>query len=155
MNDRLRADILAYLAEHHVMTLGTSAEGAPWTAAVFYASDGLTLYFFSDPKSRHCANLKHNPAASAAIHRNYEDWRAIRGLQMEGRVEELPALEIPAAMNVYASKFPFVKEFLTPQGLFQIGGKMIGAKFYKFVPARVYLLDNSKGFSHREEFVVS
>lgn len=136
------------------MTLGTAAGDAPWTAAVFYASDDLRLYFFSDPKSRHCANIRQNPAASAAIHRNYNDWREIRGLQMEGRVEELPALEIPAAMNVYVGKFPFVKEFLTPQGLFQIGGRMIGARFYKFAPARVFLLDNSRGFGHREEFVV-
>jgi hypothetical protein len=52
------------------------------------------------------------------------------------------------------AKFPFVKDFLTPEGLFRIGGRMIGARFYKLAPSRVFLLDNSKGFRHREEFVI-
>ena len=67
-SDRLRADIVNYLKAHHVMTLATSAEDAPWAVGVFYASHDFTIYFLSDPESRHCANVKRNPAASAAIH---------------------------------------------------------------------------------------
>lgn len=136
------------------MTLGTCAEDLPWSAAVYYASDDLRLYFFSDPNSRHCANLRRNPAVSAAIHENWKDYRDIRGLQLEGRVEALPVTDLPAALNVYVGKFPFVKDFLTPEGWFRIGGKVVGARFYRLLPSRLYLLDNRKGFSHREEYVV-
>ncbi len=155
VDDRLRADIIGYLKAHRVMTLATSAGDAPWAAGVFYVSHEFTIYFFSDPESRHCANIRRNPAASAAIHENYSDWREIRGLQIEGRVEEVPAAEIPEMMSAYVAKFPFVRDLVTPEGLFRIGGKMIDARFYKLVPSRFVLLDNSKGFSHREECVVS
>jgi uncharacterized protein YhbP (UPF0306 family) len=155
VDDGLRANIIGYLKAHRVMTLATSAGDAPWAAGVFYVSHDFTMYFFSDPKSRHCANVRRNPAASAAIHENYADWREIRGLQIEGRVEEVSAAEMPAMMGAYVAKFPFVRDLLTPEGLFRIGGKAIDARFYKLMPSRCVLLDNGKGFSHREEFVVS
>jgi len=155
LDDGLRANIIGYLKAHRVMTLATSAGDVPWAAGVFYVSHDFTIYFFSDPKSRHCANVTRNPAASAAIHENYTDWREIRGLQIEGRVEEVSVVEIPAMMSAYVAKFPFVRDLLTPDGLFRVGGKMIDARFYKLMPSRCVLLDNSKGFGHREEFVVS
>jgi hypothetical protein len=76
-------------------------------------------------------------------------------LQIEGRVEEVSVAEIPAMMSAYVAKFSFVRDLLTPEGLFRVGGKMIDARFYNLLPSRFVLLDNSKGFSHREEFVVS
>ena len=155
MDDGLRTDIIGYLKAHRVMTLATSAGDAPWAAAVFYVSRDFAIYFFSDPKSRHCANVRRNPAASAAIHENYADWREIRGLQIEGTVEEVPAAEIPAMMSAYVAKFPFVRDLLTPEGLFRVGGKMIDVRFYTLVPSRCVLIDNRKGFGHREELVVS
>jgi len=155
VDDGLRANIIAYLKAHRVMTLATSAEDAPWAAGVFYASHDFAIYFFSDPKSRHCANIRRNPRASAAIHENYADWREIRGLQIEGSVGEVSPAEIPAMMSAYVAKFPFVRDLLTPEGLFRIGGKMIDARFYKLTPSRCVLLDNRQGFGHREELVVS
>ena len=155
LDDGLRANIIRYLKAHRVMTLATSAGDAPWAAGVFYVSHDFTVYFFSDPKSRHCVNVRRNPAASAAIHENYADWREIRGLQIEGRVEEVSVVEIPAMMSAYVAKFPFVRDLLTPEGLFRVGGKMIDARFYKLMPSRCVLLDNSKGFGHREELVVA
>ena len=154
MDDGLRANIISYLKAHRVMTLAKSAGDAPWAAGVFYVSRDFTIYFFSDPKSRHCANVMRNPAASAAIHENYADWHEIRGLQIEGRVEEVSVVEIPAMMSAYVAKFPFVRDLLTPEGRFRVGGKVIEARFYKLMPSRCVLLDNSKGFGHREEFVV-
>jgi len=44
---------------------------------------------------------------------------------------------------------------LTPEGLFRVGGRRIDARFYKLVPLRCVLIDNRKGFGHREELVVS
>jgi uncharacterized protein YhbP (UPF0306 family) len=39
----LREKVLAFLGEHHVMTLSTAGPQGPWAAAVFYAHDNLRL----------------------------------------------------------------------------------------------------------------
>jgi len=157
---RLRRDILDYLAAHNVMTIASCDGNVPWAAAVFYASDDasdeLDLYFFSNPKSRHGGNMAANSIVSAAIHEDYSDWRAIRGLQIEGRAERLRSLRLQARFwEVYLGKFPFVKQFFAGAG--QEGGiagllqaKLTGVRLYRIVPRTVYYIDNSRGFGHRE-----
>ncbi|MFQ5828753.1 MAG: pyridoxamine 5'-phosphate oxidase family protein [Candidatus Methylomirabilia bacterium] len=154
MREGLREEIVQYIKSHHVMTLATTAHGRPWAAAVFYASKDLTLLFVSEPDSRHCMDLRECRTVSAAIHENYENWREIRGLQLEGTAEPVPTRELASALAVYLAKFPFVKEFLTPQGLFRVAGRTLGARFYRLSPFRLLLLDNRKAFGHREELVV-
>lgn len=155
MRAGLREEIVRYLASHHVATLATAGAGRPWAAAVFYASRDLTLYFVSDPASRHCRNLHDHPTAAVAIHENYDDWRQIQGVQLEGTVDAVPANELPGALRAYSAKFPFVKEMLTPQGLFRVRGRTLTARFYRLSPMRILLLDNRRGFGHREELSVS
>lgn len=154
LDDAQRKALVSYLKEHHVVTLATAVGGQPWAAALFYASQDLTIYFLSDPESRHCANIQQNPVVSAAIHQNYLDWREIRGLQLEGVVEEVPTREVPVAMEVYLSRFPFVRELATPEGLFRVAGRVMSAKVFRLLPSRLLLLDNRKGFGYREEFIV-
>jgi len=67
MADDLKQQILNYMESHNTMTLGTCGENVPWAATVFYASDGLDLYFFSDPQSRHCQNLEGNSKVAVTI----------------------------------------------------------------------------------------
>ena len=155
-SDHLRRDILDYLQTHNVMTIASCDQNVPWAAAVFYASDELELYFFSNPKSRHGVNMAANAVVSAAIHEDYQDWRAIRGIQLEGRAERLRSLKLQARFwEVYLKKFPFVKQFFHVGG--QAGGlrdllqaKVSGIRLYRIVPETVYYIDNSRGFGHRE-----
>ena len=152
----LRRDILDYLATHNVMTIASCDRNVPWAAAVFYASDEFDLYFFSNPKSRHGVNMAANSLVSAAIHEDYSDWRAIQGIQLEGRAERLRSLKLQARFwEVYLRKFPFVKQFFSLGG--QAGGigdllkrKLAGVRLYRIVPHAVYFIDNSKGFGHRD-----
>ena len=152
----LRHSILGYLAAHNVMTIASCDRNVPWAAAVFYASDEFDLYFFSNPKSRHGVNMAANAVVSAAIHEDYSDWRAIRGIQLEGRAERLRSLRLRARFwEVYLRKFPFVKQFFSLGG--QAGSiadilqaKLAGVRLYRIVPHAVYFIDNSKGFGHRE-----
>ena len=154
--DRLRQSLLAYLQTHNVMTIASCDQNIPWAAAVFYASDEFDLYFFSNPKSRHGVNMAANAVVSAAIHEDYHDWRAIRGIQLEGWAERLRSLKLQARFwEVYLKKFPFVKQFF-PAGQ-QAGGlrdmlqaKLTGIRLYRIVPHTVYYIDNSRGFGHRE-----
>ena len=155
--NQLRRDILDYLAAHNVMTIASCDRNVPWAAAVFYASDEFDLYFFSNPKSRHGGNMEANSIVSAAIHEDYSDWRAIRGIQLEGRAERLRSLKLQARFwEVYLGKFPFVKQF------FQGGSardmlktKLTGVRLYRIVPRTLYYIDNSRGFGHRERLDLS
>ena len=160
-SETIRREILDYLATHHVMTIASCDQNVPWAAAVFYASDEFELYFFSNPKSRHGMNIAANSRVSAAIHEDYSDWRAIRGIQLEGRAERLRSVKLQARFwEVYLKKFPFVKQFFPARG--QAGGmgelvkgKLDGVRLYRILPHAVYFIDNSKGFGHREKLDLS
>jgi len=155
MSDELRAEVMAYLSERHSLTLATNGPGGPWAAGLYFASDGLTLYFLSDPASRHCQDIVANPRVAVAIHEDYKDWREIRGIQLEGTAEPVTAAADRAqAWEVYLAKFPFVRQFRVGDAL-EIMGRAIRAQFYRVVPSRMFYLDNRRGFSHREELVVS
>lgn len=131
---------LAYLAAHNVMTLATAST---WAAAVFYASEGFTLYFVSSPKSRHAQDLARDPRAAAAIHEDYRDWRTIQGIQLSGSVEELEADARHAALACYARKFRFLEnEPMLQQAL----GK---AACYRLVADELHFIDNAAGFGAR------
>ena len=154
----LRRSILEYLETHNVMTIASCVKDVPWAAAVFYASDGLDLYFFSKPRSRHGVNMAANAEVSAAIHEDYNNWREIRGIQLEGRAERLRGLKMQARFwKVYTKKFPFVKEFFREGSKREMGEmreavqrKLAGIRLYRIVPLAVWYLDNSRGFGHRE-----
>jgi len=151
-SEQLHREILAYLETHHVMTIASCKGDAPWAAAVFYASDGLDLYFFSNPRSRHGLNMAANAAVSAAIHEDYSDWRAIQGIQLEGRAERLRSLQLQARFwEVYLKKFPFVSQFFQGGSLrAAVSSKVSGIRLYRIVPRAVWFIDNRKGFGHRE-----
>ncbi len=151
MSDELRAEVMAYLDERHSLTLATNGPAGPWAAGLYFANDGLTLYFLSDPATRHCQDIAVNPRVAAAIHEDYKDWREIRGVQLEGRAEAVAgAADLARAWEVYLAKFPFVRQFRVGDAL-EIMGRAVRARFYRIVPSRLFYLDNRKGFSHREE----
>ena len=150
--EELRSRILAYLEAHNTMTIACCRQDQPWAAAVFYASDGFDLYFFSNPHSRHGMNMAANPSVSITIHEDYGDWREIRGIQLEGLAERVrsPKLKI-RCWELYRRKFPFVDEFFRPGSLREtLQSKLTGIRFYRIVPHAIWYLDNSRGFGHRE-----
>lgn len=155
MSDELRERVLAYLAAHNTVSLATAQAGVPWAATVFYANVGTDLYFLSEPKTRHCQNLLANARVAGTINEDYRDWQQIKGVQLEGRAEEVGGkLELARALGAYLSKYPFVKQFLAPGQLLQgmkIAGKSFDIRLWRLRPERLYYLDNARGFSAREE----
>lgn len=145
----LRARVQGYLREHHVMTLASHGDDGVWAAAVFYANDGLETYFLSSPGSRHCRNLARNPRASAAIHEDYADWKKIKGIQMEGITSVLAGEEAEQARRLYGAKFPIVGNLEQAPAL--IVEALAKVRWYKLIPERLYFIDNSAGFGHRDE----
>lgn len=139
----------AYIREHNVMSLATAGPHGIWAAAVFYVSEGFTLYFLSAPTGRHSRNLAAQPAVSATIHEDYRDWRAIKGVQLEGEVMRIAGREAEDAWQAYGQKFPFVRpETYVPAA---IAGALSRIAWYRLVTTHIYFIDNELGFGHRDE----
>ncbi|MGH7829981.1 MAG: pyridoxamine 5'-phosphate oxidase family protein [Candidatus Binatia bacterium] len=156
MSEPLKNQILDYMESHNTMTLGTCRDDVPWAATVFYASDGLRLYFFSAPDSRHCLNLAANPRVAVTIQEDYRDWRKIKGIQLEGVVREVESLiEKGKATVVYARKYPEVMKLFTDPagGIFYQA--FLKVKFFCVIPERVFYIDNEQGFGKRQELIVT
>jgi len=149
MKDDARRRALDYLASHHVMTLATSGADGPWAAGVFYVSDGLALYFLSSPASRHGVDLAANPRVAVTIHEDYADWPQIKGIQAEGRACALAGDEEKRARALYGDKYPLVGKLAqAPAAIVKAIAKVC---WYRFTPRRMYFIDNSRGFGHRDE----
>jgi uncharacterized protein len=149
MADALRARVLAFLEAHHVVTLASVGAEGPWAAAVFYASRGFTLHFLSAPTTRHSRNLAADPRVAATIQEDLADWRAICGVQLEGRVRELEGEEAEEARRTFGLKFPLVAA--PAQAPPAIAAALARVRWYELAPARLHFVDNSAGFGHRDE----
>ena len=149
MPDALGEQVQRYLRDHHVMTLASHGSEGAWAAALFYANDGIAIYFLSSPTSRHCLNLTRNPRVSAAIHENYADWREIKGVQLEGLASVLAGDEEEKARRLYGAKFPVVGKL--EQAPASIVKALAKVRWYRLIPERLYFIDNSAGFGHRDE----
>lgn len=142
----LRATASAYLCDHNVVTLATCGQDGPWASAVFYVSDGLSLYFLSTPKTRHCRNLEADPRAAATVQEDYSKWTEIKGIQMAGEVSRLDSLESARAASLYARKFAFADP-LRASGV--IAAAIAKTAWYRLVPDTLYFIDNSLGLGQR------
>ena len=146
MTETARERALAYLEGHHVTTLGTFGPEGPWAAAVFYASEGFTLYFLSSPSSRHGRNLAAEPRAAATVQEDYRNWPEIKGIQLEGQAVVLDGDERDRAIDLYTRKFPMVARPAEAR----IREALARVAWYRLVSERVYFIDNALGFGHRD-----
>lgn len=152
MGSALRERIEAFLGAHQVMTLATAGRAGPWAAAVFYASEGFTLYFVSVSSSRHALDIEANGAVAATIHGECADWREIRGLQLEGTASRLTGTARASAALCYGRKHPLVANLaLAPAAIVAAMAKI---DWYQVAPRRVRLIDNTLGFGHKEELTL-
>lgn len=148
----LPPELAAYLANHHVMTLATQGSDGPWASAVFYAWHEGALIFLSAPHTRHCRNLAADARCAATIHDDIADWKAIKGIQLEGRVERLAGDVAAQARAVYAEKHPIAGPLAKiPAAIAEAFARV---SWYRLIPSRILFIDNDKGFGHRDEVVV-
>jgi uncharacterized protein len=149
MHDTTSQAVADYLAGHQVMTLATQGAEGPWAAAVFYAGDGDSLIFLSSPDSRHCRNLLQDARCAATIQEDCRDWAQIKGIQLEGRVEQLEGDEARRAGQLYGEKFPIAGPLgKAPPA---IVAALARVRWFRLTPSRLLFIDNSKGFGHRDE----
>jgi uncharacterized protein YhbP (UPF0306 family) len=158
MASALPLAIRHYLTDHYTMTLATAVDGRPWAAAVFYACDeDLRFYFVSDPKTRHATQGSANPNVAAAIHAHDQSWQSIRGVQLEGRLGSVDAADRPRVEAIYIARFPLIGRMVraaTSDAERLVGQRLLAATFYVLRPGRLRFIDNSRGFGHKEEYVL-
>lgn len=148
---RTRAEAL--IKEQSTMTLATSGGDGAWAAPVYYSYRKSSLYFFSDPSSRHIQESIKSGQAAGAIYADSASWEGIRGVQMSGKIELVPVgLEAMDAIRGYLKKFSFTKEFFKG-GQIDLDAftKRFRVKLYRYTPVLLYYMDNSIRFGFREE----
>ena len=146
MTNEIQREMITYLATHQVMTLATVGSEGVWAAAVFYVHHGVELFFLSAGHTRHAQNIASHPQVAATIQEDYSDWTDIKGIQLEGIVTLLDGTDKQAAMSLYKQRYKFLTH--APQPIQQAIQKV---NWYKLTPSRIYFVDNSKGFGHRDE----
>jgi uncharacterized protein len=139
---------LTYLQRHHVMSLATGGPHGLWAAAVFYANDGFELIFLSAAHSRHAQNMAAQPRVAATIQEDYDDWHAIKGIQLEGVVRLLAGEEKKQAVALYQERHAFLATAPAPVRL-----ALRGVHWYRLTPDLLYFVDNERGFGHRDEII--
>lgn len=147
-----------FLGSHTTMTLATSGADGPWAAALFYAHDSdLKLYFISAKDARHAADIERNPKVAVAVNAQHKDWSDIRGLQIGGVAEIVPPDQRAGAVETYLAKFPDLRPlFSAPRNEQEsrIARAFAASPFYRVLPKRIRLIDNSKAFGHRDEYAL-
>jgi uncharacterized protein YhbP (UPF0306 family) len=150
MASKLPEEADRYLTQHSVMTLATVGADGPWAAAVFYAHEGASLYFLSAPATRHARNLAHDARCAATIQDDIADWAQVRGVQLEGRTQRLDGDAARHAHELYGRKFPFVANLTRAPAAIALAFAKIA--WYRLDAERVHLIDNRRGFGHRDSF---
>ncbi|HET8748910.1 MAG TPA: pyridoxamine 5'-phosphate oxidase family protein [Ramlibacter sp.] len=145
----LSGDAAEFLRGHHVMTLAVQDAEGPWAAALFYACDGEDLVFLSAPGSRHGRALAREPRCAATIQGQEQDWRSIRGIQLEGVAVQLPGEERERARRLYAERFSFVRPEYAPAAILEALARV---QWYRLQVQRLFFIDNARGFGKRRVF---
>lgn len=160
---KLPSHIRAFLQSHDTLTLATTGpDGRPHAAAVFYALDESDrLLFLSAQTSRHSQNIVHTAQVAGTVQADGQRWSEIRGVQLEGTARLLEeAGEVAAGATAYLARFSFLLEFKSllqshsspANGLTGIHRALQDSRLYELRPRWVRMIDNTRGFGHKEEY---
>lgn len=146
------------LEVHGTATLATVGAGGPWAAAVFYASDAdLSLYFVTEPGTRHGSDLQNDARVAVAIHADVASWNDVRGLQLEGTARIVPETDRPAALEIYLRRFPDIRrlsEAPANDAERRIGARLGRIPLWRIAPSRIRIVDNRERFGWKQELVL-
>ena len=149
----LKEEIRAFLQAQHVASLATIVGGSAHAASVMFAVDGLVLYWTSDPGARHSIAIEADSRVAATVAPDYEDFRAIRGLQIAGRARKLGAGESAHARELLGRRYVFLRQLdRLPEALRAAVGR---AAYYRLDPDTITLIDNTRGFGNKRTLTIA
>ena len=137
-----------------MLSLATVADGTAHAASVMFAVDDFSLYWTSDPGTRHSLAIERVPRVAATVAPDYSDFRLIRGVQIAGWARRLSAAgEAAHARELLHRRFPFLRELgALPAALRAALDK---TAYYRLDPDAVTWIDNTKGFGNRHTLQIS
>lgn len=141
--DVLKSRILDYLKNHlyaNLSTINAAEPKQPHVSTVAYVNDGLNLYFVTSSKTHKAVNIEKNSKVALTIDEDEPDWMKITGLQIKGKASQVKAEDIGPLFEIYAEKFPVAKSFPVSSD----------DSFIRITPVKIWILDYSKGFGHRD-----
>jgi uncharacterized protein len=148
MSGDTAARIAAFLDAHHVMSLATCAAHGPHAANLLYARDGFALLWVSDPQTRHSADLEADSHAAATVAPDYRDFDEICGMQISGHAQRIDhTSERQLARALLEARYPSLQRLADRP---PIKHAYDSAAFYRLVPRRMLIIDNKRGFGHKD-----
>ncbi len=136
-------EIDRFLDVYHVMSFSTVLDKQPWAASLFYAFDARTrqLVYFTDEATRHGRASLANHRVAATIAPQERDVSKISGLQISGTTVLLAEDDAEKARTVFADRFPGIPTNLAP--------------IWALRPLYIKMVDNARGFGHKQEWTAS
>jgi uncharacterized protein YhbP (UPF0306 family) len=144
----LRGRIEAFLAAHHVMSLATIGREGPHAASLFYAPDGLSLIWISDPASRHSRDIDAEPRVAATVATDYAHFERIRGLQIWGAARRVEQNDRARYLTLLEARYAFLKH--SAEGPKKMHDAYAQSAIYRLDPGRIVLIDNTRKFGHKD-----
>ena len=139
----IEEQVIQHIEKCRLCTIATvSAEGQPSASTVFFRNRGLDIYFNTGRHTQKVQNILANPNVAIAMQEAGsvpESDREIKGIQYIGKASILSngdAAEVPKPVMVRHNAFNSA----------QPGNSVI----IKVTPAKIYLIDYSRGFRHRD-----
>jgi uncharacterized protein YhbP (UPF0306 family) len=154
MNSDLGRQIGSFLAAHHVMSLATFGSSGPHATNLLYACDGLALVWVSDPDTQHSCEIEADSRVAATVAPDYSDFAAIRGVQIAGSARRIVAAdERTRNLAQLEARYSFLGQLAA--GPSRLREAYARTAVYRLEPARIVLIDNMKGFGHKETLEIS
>lgn len=136
------------------MSLATYGAAGAHATNLFYACDGLALIWVSEPDAQHSREIEADPRVAATVAPDYSDFAAIRGVQIAGVARRiLAADERMRHLAQLEARYPFLRQLAA--GPLKLREAFARTAVYRLQPARIVLIDNTKGFGHKETLEIS
>jgi uncharacterized protein len=114
--------ILRFINKHHIFTLATACDQAPWCCSCFYVFDDQrnSIIFTSDTHTRHITEGLKNQMVAGAIALDTRIIGIIQGVQFSGILTELKNEEYEIGRKRYLKRFPYAAPFIGSTALWGI-----------------------------------
>ncbi|WP_030023571.1 pyridoxamine 5'-phosphate oxidase [Streptomyces monomycini] len=143
------------LAAHTTLTLAYADDEGPQACAVLYAAaDGPVpaLVLVTAETTRHGRAFARAAGAGAGARvaftaqRDGQEWTALTGVQGRGSCHLLTGADRAAGWRTYTERFPFVAADE------RLGAALERTALWEVRPDWLRLIDNGRGFGHKEEW---
>ena len=148
MCNDVAARVTTFLDAHHVMSLATGGPDGPQATSVFYVRDGFSLLWLSERQTQHSKALETEGRVGATVAADYLDFDDICGLQVFGEAHRI--VDAAASLRARAlleARYPMLQRL---SGRPVLKRTYETAALYRLAPRKIVLIDNTRGFGHKD-----